>query len=468
MASFTLTAYSTVAQTLVGSETGILTDPDANLVVNGDAVSSTAGTNYLYVNGSIISHTNGVGNAVDHTGVDLHAFVGPTGTVTSLEDDAFDIRGTGAFSLVNDGTIMAQETAVKSRVADGFGINRLVNSGKILGRDVAVDFDGGGSSQYIMNSGTIEGGLFGILSNWLYISSTGATLLNNSGIISGSSAAYYSNDGVGNDTIFNSGIMDGNILTGAGVDRYEGPGVLRGEFLAGDGNDTAAGGDATDVFRGGNDNDLLVGRGGDDSLFGDNGLDTLLGGDGNDRIEGGADNDTLNGNAGDDTLVGGSGNDVLVGQDGSDVLDGGADNDTMDGGAGDDQLEGGDGNDILRGRAGEDDLAGGLGMDLLTGGAGADSFVFRSLAEAGLGATRDQILDFEQGSDIIIVAGLHPGVFEFRGTAGYAPSGNPELRLFETATGSTIVQMDANGDGITDAEIRVANVTGLTATDFVL
>ncbi|SMX37420.1 hypothetical protein MAA8898_01138 [Maliponia aquimaris] len=84
------------------------------------------------------------------------------------------------------------------------------------------------------------------------------------------------------------------------------------------------------------------------------------------------------------------------------------------------------------------------------------------------GASRDQILDFQKGVDIIVVAGLSPGVFEFRGTAGFAPSGNPELRLFETATGSTIVQFDADGNGTIDAEIRVANVIGLTATDFVL
>ncbi|SMX31673.1 hypothetical protein MAA8898_04279 [Maliponia aquimaris] len=94
--------------------------------------------------------------------------------------------------------------------------------------------------------------------------------------------------------------------------------------------------------------------------------------------------------------------------------------------------------------------------------------MFRSLAETVVGVNRDQILDFQKGQDLIIVAGLHPGVFEFRGTLPFAPSGNPELRLFETATGSTIVQMDADGNGSVDAEIRVANVTGLTAVDFVL
>ena len=189
---------------------------------------------------------------------------------------------------------------------------------------------------------------------------------------------------------------------------------------------------------------------------------------GNDSMDGGTDNDTLTGNDGNDTMAGGSGADLMVGQDGADDMDGGTGEDTMDGGNGNDILEGGADNDILRGRAGEDELAGGLGRDFLTGGQDADTFVFRSTAETVVGADRDQILDFEQGIDLITVAGLSPGVFEFKGTAAFAPSGNPELRLLETATGSTIVQLDNDGDGIADAEIRVANVTGLTAEDFVL
>jgi serralysin len=174
-------------------------------------------------------------------------------------------------------------------------------------------------------------------------------------------------------------------------------------------------------------------------------------------------------NAGDDELYGDGGEDQLVGQDGSDFLEGGTEDDILDGGAGDDTLEGGDDNDILRGRNGEDELAGGLGRDSLTGGQGADSFVFRALTETVTGANRDQILDFEQGVDLIVVAGLSPGVFEFKGIAAFDTGvANPELRLFETSTGSTIVQIDANGDGVADAEIRVAGVTGLTADDFVL
>ena len=50
----------------------------------------------------------------------------------------------------------------------------------------------------------------------------------------------------------------------------------------------------------------------------------------------------------------------------------------------------------------------------------------------------------------------------------FSPSGNPELRLFETPTGSTIVRIDNNGAGTINVEIRVAGVTGLPVDDFLL
>ena len=157
---------------------------------------------------------------------------------------------------------------------------------------------------------------------------------------------------------------------------------------------------------------------------------------------------------------------MLVGQDGADNLDGGAGRDTLDGGGGNDILEGGDESDVLRGRAGEDELAGGLGLDFLTGGADADIFVFRTIAQAGIGVTRDQILDFEQGVDVINVVSMTPGAFTFVGTGAFI--GANQIRVIETASGSSIVQFETTGDGTPDAEIRVAGVTGLTADDFAL
>nr|WP_280739617.1 hypothetical protein [Mameliella alba] len=134
-------------------------------------------------------------------------------------------------------------------------------------------------------------------------------------------------------------------------------------------------------------------------------LAVILQGTGNDCLIGGGDNDTLNGKAGDDTPFGGE-----------------------------DVLEDDEGNNILRGRAGSDELAGGPGRDFLTDGQNAEILVFRAWAEAVVGADHDQILDFEQGLDSIVVAGLLPGVCGFRGSAAFSPSGNLELRRNEAAT----------------------------------
>ncbi|WP_245188925.1 M10 family metallopeptidase C-terminal domain-containing protein [Mameliella alba] len=126
------------------------------------------------------------------------------------------------------------------------------------------------------------------------------------------------------------------------------------------------------------------------------------------------------------------------------------------------------GADVLRGDAGQDLLIGGPGADHLTGCADADTFAFASVAETGIGAQREQIRDFEQGLDVINLAALVPSSFTFCGTSSFSAARGPELRLFETPSGSTIVQLDRDGDGTIDEEIRVAAVTGLTAGDFVL
>ncbi len=264
---------------------------------------------------------------------------------------------------------------------------------------------------------------------------------------------------------------------------------LRGSAFA----DSLRGDQFDNVLNGGEGDDTLIGRDGNDILSGDLGRDRLIGGAGTDTAcyltsDAGviADLGTPAANTGDargdtyssvENILGSTWGDALRGNHlgnhiqglgGDDAILGRQGDDTIDGGAGDDALRGDGGNDILRGDAGEDLLIGGVGRDYLTGGADADCFAFASVADLGIGAMRDQILDFEQGLDMISVAAVAPGVFDFRGTNAFAASGNAELRLLETATGSTIVQFDVDGNGTTDAELRIANVTGLTAGDFVL
>ncbi len=471
MASFVLTGFSSTARTLIGNETGFLTNQDAELVVDGaDAIVSSGNfVNFLTVNGTLAANSVTNHRAVEAVGAGIEMIVGPSGFVSASNGDTIYATVTSRAYVQNSGTIMSGEDAVQLSDSDGNAEIRVSNSGLIHALSDGVVVDGGTAFSRVVNSGVIIGQEgYGIYANW-QSGSTGNSFLHNTGTIMGGSGSYTASSGTGVNNIYNAGVMNGNIYLDDGNDLYEGgSGQIVGRVYGDQDNDTLAGGAFYDELDGGSGDDMLVGRGGDDYLFGGADEDMLLGGAGNDEMNGGSGNDTLNGNSGDDLLTGENGNDVLVGQDGSDVLDGGDGNDTMDGGNGDDLLEGGNNNDILRGRAGEDNLAGGLGFDLLTGGQDADSFIFRSNAETAVGALRDQILDFEQGLDTIVVAGLSPGVFEFRGTAAFAPSGNPELRLFETATGSTIVQLDSNGDGATDAEIRVANVTGLTAEDFVL
>ena len=520
MADFALTVASTLSRTLDGSESGFVSFLGGIYSSGSSAVVATTGTNWLSnhgfiytansgnpaidANGSVFELTNGLTGVIDAENpssgtVDInvstlaqiinHGQISSTGNraidfdtadsgaffelfnygyITAMNSSAVQVNtGTAGVRIYNEGHIAAESFTLDfaSDIAES-GVHVVMNNGTItstVGTPISAAF-GDNAAFQITNNGTISGWSFGISS----LNDTAVTL-HNTGVIQSVGLGTAITLGGGAHTILNSGTIIGNVFLNDGADFFEGlGGSVNGVVSGGADNDTISGGELADGISGGDDNDLLVGRGGDDILSGDDGEDTILGGAGNDSVQGGGDNDTINGNAGDDTLDGNDGADVLVGQDGSDQLDGGIGDDILDGGNGDDILEGGDDNDILRGRNGEDELAGGLGRDYLTGGQGADSFVFRSVAETVVGANRDQILDFEQGVDLIVVAGLTPGVFEFKGTAAFAPSGNAELRLFETPTGSTIVQMDTDGNGTVDAEIRVGGVTGLTADDFVL
>ena len=93
------------------------------------------------------------------------------------------------------------------------------------------------------------------------------------------------------------------------------------------------------------------------------------------------------------------------------------------------------------------------------------AFAFASAAEAGNDALRDQIRDFEDGSDLIDLSGFG-GTFEFIGSAGFSGSAG-ELRAFN-AGAHTYVAGDLNGDLAADFEIFVLGHHTLSETDFVL
>jgi Ca2+-binding RTX toxin-like protein len=182
-----------------------------------------------------------------------------------------------------------------------------------------------------------------------------------------------------------------------------------------DGNDILKGGLGNDILKGDSGNDTLYGEAGNDVLDGGSGKNVLVGGDGNDRFIAGHGNDTIfGGNGAHDTIdfTGlaapnqfglGSVLDLSLGNYGvgsvqghvTGVADAIGTNfiDVLNGDGHPNTLSGGLGNDILEGRGGK---------DVLIGGAGKDVFVYSHVSDSGpAAATRDVIMDFQQGKDQI-------------------------------------------------------------------
>ncbi|MCC1495147.1 hypothetical protein J1C49_21345, partial [Cognatishimia sp. F0-27] len=131
--------------------------------------------------------------------------------------------------------------------------------------------------------------------------------------------------------------------------------------------------------------------------------------------------------------------------------------------------------DTMLGGAGDDYIDGGRGLDYYNGGDGADNFVFRSIADMGVGAAaRDQIRDFDAAEGdrvnlyLIDANTTIAGNQAFAITSGYSGAGG-ELVLFDFVVSGvdvTVASMDVDGDSVTDAQIYI--VGGADAGDFVL
>lgn len=191
------------------------------------------------------------------------------------------------------------------------------------------------------------------------------------------------------------------------------------------------------------DNDIIEGTEGNDTLSGGVGNDTIQGFAGHDILNGNEGNDLLYGYLGADSLFGETGDDFLSGGYGNDRLFGGEDNDTLNGNVGDDLLFGGDGDDILQG---------GLGADRYAGGTGEDSFVFEKLTDSTQ-SNRDVITDFEQGTDVINLAGL----------SDQGIDGMDDLSFTSNAS-YTLISATTPG---TDFQILLSGVFSLVESDFV-
>src|SRR5262249_36848372 len=119
------------------------------------------------------------------------------------------------------------------------------------------------------------------------------------------------------------------------------------------------------------------------------------------------------------------------------------------GNAGDNAITGNNGENKLSGLEDNDTIIGQGGRDYLTCGDGNDTFVYQSLSDSGqTNATRDQILDFQAGSDKIdlslidAIAGGGDNAFNFVGSGALTNAGD----LNATALGAnTLISGDVNG-----------------------
>lgn len=389
---------------------------------------SIFGDNSLFFNNGTVTGRQGVQFFDD-------AFMSNSGLVSATGVAVRNSLSTGeVFVFQNTGTVNGGENAILASNGD----DQIRNSGALIG-DVALD-DG---ANLFISTGTVEGDISaGTSADRIVIggemvgditTNLGADTVTVTGTLTGdidtaglgdtlsigATGSITGNVTVGDssDTVTMSGRINGTLDLGTGNDALTigGTGFVSGGVTGGFGDDTITGGELGDNFDGGNQDDLLIGRGGDDTLSGGQGNDTLLGGSGNDNLQGVEDTNVLNGQNGNDVIVGGTGDDRMFG------------------GNGDDTLTSGTGADILRGDAGE------------------DVFVFRSVADTGTGSTRDRIIGFEDGRDLIDLTGFGSIAFSATGAIG---SGTASVWFQSISSGAqTMLRIDTNGDGNFDGQV---------------
>jgi len=239
--------------------------------------------------------------------------------------------GASASAILGWGLKLENSGRIEVRGTSAFGIGNatfagaITNSGLIhvIGSSGAGGITLGSGGGTVVNTGVIDvsvtnpnyGG-YGITAEPL----TGGVTVVNQGEIHATHAIYMIETGLNRESSYqpfsvnNSGLIDGNIELGAGVNVVINTGTIDGDVWLGASDDSFDGrlGALTGGVDAGSGNDVILGGVGDDLFFGRAGSDTLSGGLGNDILIGGNDADRL---------IGGSGNDVYDGGYGFDTAD---------------------------------------------------------------------------------------------------------------------------------------------------
>ncbi|MEO4000196.1 calcium-binding protein [Mesorhizobium sp. CAU 1732] len=349
------------------------------------------------------------------------------GSITAASGAFLGLFGSVGDTLFNEGSISANaagDANADFRYNNGVFTegDRTVIVNTVSGAISAISSQGagiaigtaGGDGSWVENRGLVTSQQwFGV--DFANMDDGDTARLVNHGTITGLAGAFRGNATA--EMIVNRGVMNGDVLLGNGNDTFDGTGgTVNGTVLGGLGNDTyrisssaiviaelaAEGTDSvisTATYTlGANIENLTLAGNGDINATGNASANTIIGNGGNNLINGGA---------GDDVMYGGGGNDIFVvatvadqtieglnqGTDtvrayinwtlGTNVerleLLGSAANgtgnalaNTLVGNGLANILNGGDGNDYISASAGNDTLNGGNQNDTLVGGAGAD------------------------------------------------------------------------------------------------
>jgi Ca2+-binding RTX toxin-like protein len=443
---------------LVRADVAIISDDSDGIL--------TAGRSSINVFGLVAARYNAISmdNANPNFITIEKLYIGSTGVLNS---EGTCVAGSRILlDLVNFGEMRSNGGYLITLAGSGTTApsGRIVNYGLMSG--FAGIYADQGSLLKVFNYGTLS-----TLESTAISTGSGAAVIVNRGQIDG--AIFLS---IGEDQVTNRGTITGDVDLGAGSDVLDNRGgSIEGQIFLGTGADTIKPGASIETVFAGDDTDTLdfskstgVRVSLDDSIDATGwakddfytGFEDLTGS--------ATGNDVLVGDGQSNTIRALGGNDTLTGREGADNLFGGRGADTLDGGSDADMLYGGEGNDKL---------VGGLGADALAGELGKDLFVFAApdLIGTGKGAGQfDTISDLSSADrDRIDLSAIDASTkaakdqaFKFIGSAAFGSVAG-QLR-FEAASGGIFVLGDTNGDGLADFAIKVANVSSLTAADFVL
>jgi Ca2+-binding RTX toxin-like protein len=421
-----------------------------------------------------------------------------------------DIGGT-IFGDVDNDTILNTGLLSGADINLGEGLNTLTNSGRVFGnitcganKDTIVNKGSIGADTIVLNLGGGDNKLTnsGTIASDITAGSANDTLINKKSITGSVTLGHGDNTIINTGTmkVFNGGLGPDTFTNFAKIGKKTVAGTVFQALDLGGGADVYNGGKNLDGVRDNLGDDIIKLGGGNDlyiAISDISGNDIVSGGSGGGDILRIAGNDKFiinldtiahdrdPFNPGVDLIDGGkalntvnplsldsiSGFENVEGGGGDDTVYGSAVVNVLEGAAGNDQLFGYGSNDTLMGGTGSDGLTGGAGRDVLWGnqpGFGDDGvldfFSFISLGDSGVTkATRDVIMDFEDGLDIIHIFHIDAnttnapntnddfvfgGVDQaFSGTAG-------DLRVRAIAAG-WIVAGDVDGDSKADFSIEV-------------